>query len=51
MVDGGIEVYHAVAEETKDISVDISPNTLKFSTLDQKRKFNVEFEVTSMPLS
>ncbi|KAH7672169.1 Peptidase S8 subtilisin-related protein, partial [Dioscorea alata] len=51
VVDGDTEVYHTVVEEPKGISVDVSPNTLKFSRLDQKRKFTIEFEVTSMPLS
>ncbi|KAJ0984443.1 hypothetical protein J5N97_002799 [Dioscorea zingiberensis] len=51
VVDGGTEVYHAVVEEPNGISVDVSPNTLRFSKLDQKRKFTVEFEVTGVPLS
>ncbi|KAH7672176.1 Peptidase S8 subtilisin-related protein [Dioscorea alata] len=51
VVDGGTEVYHAVVEDPKGISVDVSPNTLRFSRLDQKRKFTIEFKVIGMPLS
>ena len=51
MVDGDAEVYHAVVEEPKGNSVNVSPNTLNFSKPDQERKFTVEFEVTGMPSS
>ncbi|XP_039131994.1 subtilisin-like protease 4 [Dioscorea cayenensis subsp. rotundata] len=52
VVNGGTEVYHAVVEKPKGIiSVNVSPKKLRFSKLDQKRKFTVEFEVTGIPLS
>ncbi|KAJ0960898.1 hypothetical protein J5N97_001196 [Dioscorea zingiberensis] len=51
VVDGGTEVYHAVVEEPNGTSVVVSPNTLRFSKLDEKKKFTVEFKVTGIPLS
>ncbi|KAJ0960901.1 hypothetical protein J5N97_001199 [Dioscorea zingiberensis] len=51
VVDGGTELYLAVVQEPNGISVVVSPNTLIFSKLDEKKKFTVEFKVTGIPLS
>ncbi|KAH7665921.1 Peptidase S8 subtilisin-related protein [Dioscorea alata] len=52
VVNGGTEVYHTMVEKPKGIiSINVSPQKLRFSKLDQKRKFTVEFEVTGIPLS